>query len=94
MTFFALPTASTPLCYDGVSLNPLQNPLDGFSPELYTAILSMVAHSDGLHSTERDILELELPRFDAVAEFRILFSMQLNIRLAEPVIRPQSTKIG
>ena len=44
-------------------MNPLQNPLDGFSPELYIAALSMVAHSDGLHSTERDILEQQAAHF-------------------------------
>ena len=38
-------------------MNPLDNPLDGFSPELYIATLSNVAHSDGLHPAEQDLLD-------------------------------------
>jgi hypothetical protein len=44
-------------------MNPLQNPLDGFSPELYIATLSKMAHSDGLHPTEQDILEQHAAHF-------------------------------
>lgn len=44
-------------------MNSLQNPLDGFSPELYIATLSMVAHSDGLHSAEQDILKQQAVHF-------------------------------
>ena len=38
--------------------------LDEFSPEHYVAILSQVAHSDGLDSEERAILEQYASRFD------------------------------
>ena len=44
-------------------MTPLQNPLEGFSPELYIATLSMVAHSDGLHLAEQDILEQQAAHF-------------------------------
>ncbi len=44
-------------------MNPLQNPLDGFSPELYVATLSKMAHSDGLHPAEQDILEQHAAHF-------------------------------
>ena len=39
------------------------DPLEGFSPELYIAALSEVAHSDGLHATEMAILEEHAERF-------------------------------
>lgn len=39
------------------------DPLEGFSPELYVAALSEVAHSDGLHATEMAILEEHAERF-------------------------------
>ena len=35
----------------------LPDPFEGFSPELYVAALSDVAHSDGLHAAEMAILE-------------------------------------
>ena len=38
-------------------MEPLHNPLDGFSPELYIATLSKLAHSDGLHTNEQDLLD-------------------------------------
>lgn len=38
-------------------MDPLRNPLDGFSPELYIATLSKLAHSDGLHPSDQDLLE-------------------------------------
>ena len=40
------------------------NSLDEFSPEYYVAILSEVAHSDGLDAEERAILEQYASRFD------------------------------
>ena len=39
------------------------DPLEGFSPEQYVAVLSEVAHSDGLHPTEMAILEEHAERF-------------------------------
>lgn len=44
-------------------MNILDNPLDGFSPELYLATLSKLAHIDGLHDSEREILEQHAQRF-------------------------------
>ena len=44
-------------------MDPLQNPLDGFSPELYIATLSKLAHSDGLHPSERDLLDHHAEQF-------------------------------
>ena len=44
-------------------MDPLRNPLDGFSPELYIATLSKLAHSDGLHPSEQDLLEHHAERF-------------------------------
>ena len=44
-------------------MNPLDNPLDGFSPELYIATLAKLAHSDGIHSDEKDILDQHAARF-------------------------------
>ena len=44
-------------------MNPLDNPLDGFSPDLYVATLSKLAHSDGLDSNEQDILNHHSERF-------------------------------
>lgn len=41
----------------------LPDPLEGFSPELYVAALSEVAHSDGLHAAEMAILEEHAERF-------------------------------
>jgi hypothetical protein len=38
-------------------MSPLNNPLEGFSPELYLATLSEVAHADGLHPVEQELLE-------------------------------------
>ncbi len=38
--------------------------VDGFSPELYVAILSEVAHSDGLDAQEQAILAQYAARFD------------------------------
>lgn len=37
-------------------MNPTSNPLEGFSPEIYLATLSEVAHADGLHPIEEDLL--------------------------------------
>ena len=45
-------------------MDPLGNPLDGFSPELYIATLSELAHSDGLHPKEKDLLDHQAERFD------------------------------
>ena len=44
-------------------MNTLQNSLDGFSPELYLATLSKMAHSDGLHPDEQDILKQQAANF-------------------------------
>ena len=41
----------------------LHNPLDGFSPELYIATLSKLAHSDGIQPSEQDLLEHHDERF-------------------------------
>ena len=38
-------------------MNLLDSPLDGFSPELYLSTLSKLAHSDGIHSAEQEILD-------------------------------------
>ena len=38
-------------------MNPLDNPLEGFSPEMFVSTLSELAHADGIHSGERDILQ-------------------------------------
>ncbi len=38
-------------------MNTLDSPLDDFSPELYIATLSRLAHSDGIHSDEQEILD-------------------------------------
>ena len=39
------------------------NPFEGFSPELYVATLSRVAHADGLHPAEQEILQLHASQF-------------------------------
>ena len=41
--------------------------------------------------TEKGFWNWSSPILDAVAEFRILFSVQLNIGLAEPEFRPQTS---
>ena len=41
----------------------LHRTLEGFSPELYVATLSRVAHSDGLHPDEQEMLEQHASRF-------------------------------
>ena len=38
-------------------MEPIHNPLDEFSPDLYFATLSEVAHVDGLHPAEQTLLE-------------------------------------
>ena len=45
-------------------MDPLDISLDGFSPELYIATLSELAHSDGLHPKEKDLLDHHAERFD------------------------------
>ena len=42
----------------------LHRTLEGFSPELYVATLSRVAHSDGLHPDEQEMLEHHASRLD------------------------------
>ena len=44
-------------------MDMLHQPLDGFSPELYVATLAKLAHSDGIHSDEQDILDQHADRF-------------------------------
>ena len=41
----------------------LDNTLDGFSPELYIATLTQLAHADGIHSDEQDVLDQHAERF-------------------------------
>lgn len=38
-------------------MNPLQNPLEGFAPEFYLAILREVAYADGLQPIEEELLQ-------------------------------------
>lgn len=40
-----------------VKVDPLHDPLEGLSPSLYLATLAEVAHVDGLHPAEEDLLE-------------------------------------
>lgn len=44
-------------------MDPLRDPLDGLSPSLYVATLSEIAHVDGLHPAERDLLEQHAAHF-------------------------------
>lgn len=44
-------------------MDPLRDPLDGLSPSLYVATLSEIAHVDGLHPAERDILHQHAAHF-------------------------------
>lgn len=44
-------------------MDPLRDPLDGLSPSLYIATLSEIAHADGLHPAERDLLEQHAAHF-------------------------------
>ena len=44
-------------------MDSLYRTLEGFSPELYVATLSKVAHSDGLHPDEQEMLEQHASRF-------------------------------
>ena len=44
-------------------MDPLRDPLDGLSPSLYVATLSEIAHVDGLHPAERDILHQHATHF-------------------------------
>ncbi len=44
-------------------MNILDNPIEGFSPELYIATLSKLAHVDGLHDSEQEILDHQAERF-------------------------------
>ena len=44
-------------------MDPLHNPLEGLSPALYVATLSEVAHADGLHAAERELLEHHAAHF-------------------------------
>ena len=44
-------------------MDHLHRTLEGFSPELYVAALSKVAHSDGLHPDEQEMLEQHASRF-------------------------------
>ena len=46
-----------------LDMDPLRDPLDGLSPTLYVATLSEIAHPDGLHPAERELLDQRaLPR--------------------------------
>ena len=44
-------------------MDPLRDPLDGLSPSLYVATLSEIAHVDGLHSAERELLDQHAAHF-------------------------------
>ena len=44
-------------------MNPLSNPLDGLSPDLYVATLSKIAHANGLHPAERELLDHHAAHF-------------------------------
>ena len=44
-------------------MDPLSNPLDGLSPDLYVATLSKIAHADGLHPAERELLDHHAAHF-------------------------------
>lgn len=44
-------------------MNILPSFLDGFSPDLYLATLSQLAHSDGLHPDEKILLEQQAATF-------------------------------
>ena len=44
-------------------MDPLQDPLDGLSPSLYVAALAEIAHVDGLHPAELEMLEHHAGRF-------------------------------
>ncbi len=46
--------------------NPLEGlspPLEGLSPALYVATLSEIAHADGLHPAERELIEQHAEHF-------------------------------
>ena len=44
-------------------MDALHNPLDGLSPALYVATLAEIAHADGLHPAERELLEHHATHF-------------------------------
>ncbi len=44
-------------------MDPLRDPLDGLSPSLYLATLSEIAHVDGLHPAEQDLLDAHAAHF-------------------------------
>ena len=44
-------------------MDALHNPLDGLSPALYVATLVEIAHEDGLHPAERELLEHHAAHF-------------------------------
>ena len=46
-----------------MSIDPLRSPLDGLSPVLYVATLAEIAHADGLHPAERELLEHHAAHF-------------------------------
>ena len=46
-----------------MKVDPLRDPLDGLSPLLYVATLSEIAHVDGLHPAERDLLDQHAAHF-------------------------------
>ena len=47
----------------GLNMDPLRDPLDGLSPSLYVATLSEIAHVDGLHPAERELLDQHAAHF-------------------------------
>ena len=45
-------------------MDPLHDPLDGLSPAMYVATLTEIAHVDGLHPAERELLDQHAAHFD------------------------------
>ncbi len=45
-------------------MDPLHDPLHGLSPAMYVATLSEIAHVDGLHPAERELLDQHAAHFD------------------------------
>ena len=44
-------------------MDTLRDPLDGLSPSLYVATMSEIAHVDGLHPAERELLDQHAAHF-------------------------------
>lgn len=44
-------------------MNSMNMPLEGFTPELYIAALAQLAHADGIHPSEQEILTQQAESF-------------------------------